>query len=144
MDLNEQTLLLLILLHFTQNFKLEYRIRNYVFTKKKTNAIERGREEVTYPTLAKWVQGVVQEVQCQGQVVEDLDVLGLCCPLAMTTLRYQQLKAYGNHYQVNSCSTVGMVSYDCGVAFIFNQQQMQVHDEDVAIQYVGVLKDIYL
>jgi hypothetical protein len=74
--------------------------------------------------------------------VEDPDVLALCCPLAMTTLKYKRLKAYGNHYQVNSCPTIGIVSYDCGVAFIFNQQQMQVRDEDVAIKYVGVLKDI--
>jgi hypothetical protein len=76
--------------------------------------------------------------------VEDLDVLVLCCPLAMTNLRYQQLKAYDNHYRVNSCSIVGMVSYDSEVASIFNQQQMRVHDEDVAIHCVGVLKNIYL
>jgi hypothetical protein len=28
----DQTLLVLILLHFTSNFKLEYRIKDYVFT----------------------------------------------------------------------------------------------------------------
>lgn len=37
-----------------------------------------------------------------------------------------------------------MVNYDCGVASIFNQWHMQVHDEDVNVQYVNVLKDIYL
>jgi hypothetical protein len=36
-----------------------------------------------------------------------------------------------------------MVSYGCGMASIFNQWQMHVHVEDVIIQYVGVLKDIY-
>ncbi len=108
----------------------------------KRNAIERGLEEMTYPTLAKWVQGVVREAQHQGQAMEDHDVLALCCPPTMTTLRYQQLKAYGNHYWVSSCSIARMMNYDYGVASIFNQQQMR--DENVAIQYVGVLKDIYL
>jgi hypothetical protein len=56
-------------------------------------------------------------------------VLALCCPLTMTTLKYQQLKAYGNHYQVSSCSITRMVSYDYGVTSIFNQQQLQMCDE---------------
>jgi len=37
-----------------------------------------------------------------------------------------------------------MVSYDYGVASIFNQWQMQVHDEDIVVQYIDVLKDIYV
>jgi hypothetical protein len=76
--------------------------------------------------------------------MEDLDVLALCCPPTITTLICQQLKAYGNHYQVSSCSTHGMVNYDYGVESIFNQWCMQVHDEDVDVQYISVLKDIYL
>jgi len=30
--MNEQTLLVLVLLHFGPNFRLEYKIRDYVFT----------------------------------------------------------------------------------------------------------------
>jgi hypothetical protein len=30
--MNEQTLLVLVLLHFSPNFRLEYRIRDFVFT----------------------------------------------------------------------------------------------------------------
>jgi hypothetical protein len=30
--MNDQILLVLVLLHFSPNFKLKYRIRNYVFT----------------------------------------------------------------------------------------------------------------
>jgi len=115
------------------------------YEEKKGNAIKRWLEEdVTYPTLAKWVQGAVREAQRQGQPMEELDVLALCCPPVIITLRYQWLKAYGNHYQVSSCSTHGMVNCDCGVASTFNQRHMQVRDEDVAIHYDGVLKDICL
>jgi hypothetical protein len=112
------------------------------YEEEKRNAIERGLEEMTDPALAKWVQGAIQKAQHQGQAMEDIDVLALCCLPTMTTSRYQRLKTYGNHYQVSSCSTAGLVNYDCGVASIFNQQQM--HDEYVPIQYVGVLEDIYL
>ncbi len=56
------------------------------------------------------------------------------------TLRYQRMKAYGNHFRVSDCNTKGVVSFDYGVASMFGQWQAHIGDEDASIQYVGVFK----
>jgi hypothetical protein len=53
--------------------------------------------------------------------MEDMDVDVLSCLPKTTTLRYQRMKAYGNHLQVSDCNMEGMVSFDCGVASCFGQ-----------------------
>jgi hypothetical protein len=98
--------------------------------------------ETSFPTLVEWVWNVVQEHQHLGMALEDPEIDVLSCPPTRKTLRYQRLKAYGNHFQVSDCNTKGMVSFDCGVASIFGQWQALMGDEHASIHYVGVLKDI--
>jgi hypothetical protein len=53
------------------------------------------------------------------------------------------MKTYGNHFRVSGCNMEGMVSFDCGVASIFGQQQAHMGDGDATIEYVGVIKNIF-
>jgi hypothetical protein len=45
---------------------------------------------------------------------------------------------------MNDCNTEGMVSFDYGVASIFDQWQTHIGDGDATIEYVGVIKDIQI
>jgi hypothetical protein len=85
----------------------------------------------------------MKEHQHNGMPVEDLDVEALSCPPKMTTLKYQWMKAYGNHFPVSDCNMEGVISFDCGVASIFGQQQAHAGDGDATIKYVNVIKDIF-
>jgi hypothetical protein len=53
--------------------------------------------------------------------LEDLDIDALSCLPTRKMFKYQRLKAYGNHFQVNDYNTKGMVSFDYAVASIFGQ-----------------------
>jgi hypothetical protein len=71
-----------------------------------------------------------------GMAMEDT----LSCPPSTKALRYQRMKAYGNHFRTSDCNTKGMVNFDCGVASMFGQWQTHIGDEHASIQYVGVFK----
>ncbi len=98
--------------------------------------------ETSFPTLVEWVGNAIREHQHLGMALEDPNIDALSCTPTRKTWRYQRLKAYGNHFQVSDCNTEGMVSFDCGVASIFDQWQAHMGDEHASIHYVGVLKDI--
>ncbi len=74
--------------------------------------------------------------------MEDPNVEALSCPPSTKALRYQRMKAYGNHLRINDCNTKGMFNFDCKVVSMFGQQQTHIGDEHASIQYVGVFKDI--
>jgi hypothetical protein len=98
--------------------------------------------KASFPNLAEWVWGVVREHRHNGMPMEELDVEALSCPPKTTTLRYQWMKAYGNHFWANDYNTEGMVNFDCGVASIFGQRQAHMGDGDAMVEYVNVIKDI--
>jgi hypothetical protein len=61
--------------------------------------------------------------QSNGMPMEDTDVEALSCLPKTIALRYQRMKAYGNHFRVNDCNLESMVSFDCGVAqFLANDK----------------------
>jgi hypothetical protein len=49
-----------------------------------------------------------------GIAMEDPNVDALSLPPSIKALRYQRLKAYGNHFWVNDCNTKGMFSLIVG------------------------------
>ncbi len=71
--------------------------------------------KVSFPNLAKWMRGAMREHQHHGMPMKDLDIAALSYPPKTTALRYQQMKAYGDHFQVSDCNMEGMVSFHCGV-----------------------------
>jgi hypothetical protein len=52
-----------------------------------------------------------------GIAMEDPNVDALSCPPPTKALRYQRLKAYGNHFWVNDCKLIGTISFDCEVVW---------------------------
>lgn len=50
------------------------------------------------------------------------------------------MKAFGNHYRVEDSATAAMLTYDSGIASVFQVPTADALDVDV--HYVGVLKDI--
>jgi hypothetical protein len=118
-------------------------IFNKYEAKKKEVHDGRVEAETSFPILAKWVQDAIQEQRHMGMAMEDPNVDALNCPPSTKALRYQRMKAYGNHFRVNDCNTKGMVSFNCGVASMFGQWQAHnIGDEHALIQYFGVKKDI--
>ncbi len=103
----------------------------------------RVEREVSFPNFVEWVWSVVKEHRHHGMPMEDLDVDVLSCLPKTTTLRYQRMKAYGNHLQVSDCNMEGMVSFDCGVASSFGQWQTHMGDVDAMVEYVGLIKYIF-
>ncbi len=76
----------------------------------KKEAYDGGVEvETSFPILAKWVWDDVWEQQHMGMAMEDPYVDTLSCPPSTKALRYQRMKAYGNHFQLNDCNTKGML-----------------------------------
>lgn len=55
-------------------------------------------------------------------------------------MRYGRMKAFGNHYRVEDDASSVMLTYDSGIASVF--QVPTADARDVAVHYVGVLKDI--
>jgi hypothetical protein len=57
-------------------------------------------------------------------------------------LRYSKMKVYMNHFRIDNYENNLLVTFDYGVAFVF--QQFQGSEDDVLreIQYVGTLKKI--
>jgi len=95
--------------------------------------------EASFLNLAEWVRGATREYQHNGMPMEDLGVEALSCLPKTNALRYQRMKAYGNHFRVNDCNMESMVSFDCGMASIFCQQQPHMGDNDAKVEYVGVI-----
>jgi hypothetical protein len=58
-------------------------------------------------------------------------------------LTYKKMKAYGNHFHVDDDYVSLLVTYDSGVASIFQQSQGTEDDVLGVIQYVGMLKQIW-
>jgi hypothetical protein len=74
-----------------------------------------------------------------------MDVMQLLMKPQMTVSRYAKVKAYNNHYRVtidNEATT--MATYDFGVAYIFQRHATNEGMTFGSIQYVVILKDIFL
>jgi hypothetical protein len=95
--------------------------------------------EASFLNLVEWVRGATREYQHNGMPMEDLGVEALSCLPKTNALRYQRMKAYGNHFRVNDCNMESMVSFDCGMASNFCQQQPHMGDNDAKVEYVGVI-----
>jgi hypothetical protein len=83
----------------------------------------------------------IQTHQLADYVSIHTDLVNLSVPPSFTALPYKKIKAYGKSFQIEDESTNMLVTYDSGVASVFQQSE---GSEDVleVIQYVGILKQI--
>ena len=72
--------------------------------------------------------------------LEDMDLFLLSKKPAQRATRYARIIAFGNHFRVEDDSTIHLVSYNSGVASIFQQRSGIAKESNV--NYVRVLKDI--
>jgi hypothetical protein len=69
--------------------------------------------------LAKWVKKTICAHQATTiDMTIDLDFIHLFVPPSFTMLRYNKLKAYGNHFQIDNDYNNLLITYDYGVASI--------------------------
>lgn len=102
----------------------------------------RAQQEANDTTLdfEEWVTMHSISAEIDVSNAEDVDRMLLCRRPSQRALRYARLKAFGNHNRVDDESTAAMLTYDSGIASVF--QVPAADANDVAVHYVGVLKDI--
>jgi hypothetical protein len=72
--------------------------------------------------------------------LDEFDKLLLSTPPSQRALCYCRMKAFGNHFRVEDEASSRMLTYDSGVALVF--QVPLVNIREVSVNYVGVVKDI--
>ncbi len=72
--------------------------------------------------LAKRVRSLIHAHQvATSNMTLDLDLIHLSVPPSFIVLKYNKMKAYGNHFQINNDHNNLLVTYDCGIAYVFQQ-----------------------
>jgi hypothetical protein len=88
----------------------------------------------------EWVYNLPETEDVDVNEPEDFDKLLLCVKPSQRATRYRRMKAFGNHFRVEDDASVRMLTYDSGVASVF---QVPTEDAtDVTVNYAGVVKDI--
>ena len=98
------------------------------------------RENPSIPPLAEWMQSTVAELDLDFTNPDDMDRFLLSRKPSQRATRYARIAAFGNHFRVEYETTAELVSYNFGVASIF-QESVDGGGEST-VNYVGVLKDI--
>ncbi len=74
--------------------------------------------------LANWVRKTICAHQATtSNMTIDPNLIHLFVPPSFIMLKYSKMKAYGNHFQIDNDQNSLLVTYDCGVAFVFQQSQ---------------------
>jgi hypothetical protein len=88
----------------------------------------------------EWVRNLLETEEVDVNEPADFDKLLLCVKPSQRATRYRRMKAFGNHFRVEDDASVRMLTYDSGVASVF---QVPTEDAtDVTVNYAGVVKDI--
>jgi len=85
---------------------------------------------------------IVDEPDLNLRNPEDVDRLLLSKKPSQVATRYAWMMAFSNRFMVEYDTLARMVSYNSGVALVF--QLATENDADASIPYVGVLQDILL
>ena len=72
--------------------------------------------------------------------LEDMDRFLLSKNPSQRAIRYTRVTAFGNHFRVEDDSTRHLLSYNSGVASVF--QEVAENTEESLVNYVGVPKDV--
>lgn len=98
------------------------------------------QEDPTTPSLADWIERTVGELDLDLRNAEDMDRFLLSKNPSQRAIRYTRVTAFGNHFRVEDDRTRHLLSYNSGVASVF--QESAENAEESSVNYVGVLKDV--
>ena len=90
--------------------------------------------------MSCWIERRLQNADMDLSNPIDMDRFLLSKKPAQRGTRYRRVLAFGNHFRVEDEHTTHLLSYNSGVASIFQQQSE--NGEESAVNYVGVLRDI--
>jgi hypothetical protein len=85
----------------------------------------------------EWVRNLPETEDVDVNEPEDFDKLLMCMKPSQRATRYQRMKAFGNHFRVEDDASVRMLTYDSGIASVFQVSTEDV--TDVSINYVGAV-----
>ena len=91
-----------------------------------------------------WVQAVVESEDLDANNPEDFDKLLFCRKPSQRAIRYNRMKAFGNHFYVEEEATACMQTYDSGVAPIFKVPTADAKDLSVKLDYGPLSSPIVL
>lgn len=86
------------------------------------------------------MEHTVGESELDFRNPEDMDRFLLSKNPSQRATRYTRVTAFGNHFRVEDLSTRHLLSYNSGVASVF--QEVAENAEESSVNYVGVLKDV--
>ena len=92
--------------------------------------------------MAEWMENHVLESDLDMANADDRDWFLLSKKPLQRALRYTRMMAFGNHFRVEDETSARHVSYNSGVASVFEENFNT--EAASSIPYVGVLKDILL
>ena len=98
------------------------------------------QEDPTTPSLSDWMEHSVGELDLDLRNPEDMDRFLLSRNPSQRAVRYTRVTAFGNHFRVEDDSTRHLLSYNSGVASVF--QESAENAQESFVNYVGVLKDV--
>ena len=90
--------------------------------------------------MADWIQRIVQNVDTNLRNPADMDRFLLSKKPSQRATQYGRVIAFGKHFRAEDKQTSHLLSYNSGVASMF--QEVSVHHEESSVNYVGVLKDV--
>jgi hypothetical protein len=88
----------------------------------------------------EWVKEAMRQMPLQMSNAEEMDLRLLYRRSLQRATRYTRMKAFGNHFRVQDKRTDHLLTYDSGVALVFDVPSE--NKREVSINYVGILKDI--
>lgn len=91
--------------------------------------------------MSAWIERRLQSSDVDLSNPTDMDRFLLSKKPAQRAIWYRHVVAFGKHFRVEDEKTKHLMSYNSGVASVFQQQSE--NGEESTVNYVGVLKDIF-
>jgi hypothetical protein len=92
------------------------------------------------PTFEDWIRGALGPHNIDVSNPNDVDRLLMCTKPSPKATRFTCMKAFGNHFCVEDETSSRLQTYNSSVASVFHVPTEDARD--VAVNYVGVVKDI--
>jgi hypothetical protein len=102
--------------------------------------MQESHQDPSTAPLSEWIQNFVLHSDPDWSNTDTLDRFLMSQKPSQRATRYARLTAFGNHFRVEDDTTLRLLSYNSGVASMFEMPEGSATESSV--NYVGVLKDI--